>query len=383
MPPFELQQEVLPIQLPMQPLNISRRRASRAIALGLPSLNTAAISANDIENEMWGSKSSASATADSVSYSIHSPSSLSSTTNVPLWNTKAGHGTGPGTGPPTMSSRENTYTSPLTWLSRVITKAGRDERLHYHSNGHHHHHHHHGHTRSHSHSLHHHHHQQLSPSAPLTKQLFSKATVVTLERKYATVHWAAEFYCTISSPCFALPLLLYLDPRFRWSSPDIHITHFAIFLSVITAATSTLYHATLYKIFSSLDACFATIMFYMNTIQLLRSLPEPYALMVPDLISTVVHCAWTPYLLVISMVTLFIVSWRRTAMLSLSLMVLMIPASIWGFAVHEAWIGLAAGLVGLSMFAADRFKLFCGHSYWHLAGGLSLWYGIASAALAK
>jgi hypothetical protein len=177
--------------------------------------------------------------------------------------------------------------------------------------------------------------------------------------------------------------LLYLDPAFRWSAPDIHITHFAIFLSVFTALTSTLYHATLYKIFSSLDACFATIMFYMNAIQLLRSLPDPSAMMVPGPIASIVQWDWTPYLLTTAMITLFIVSWRRTAMLSLMLMVLMIPASVWGFVVHEAWGGLAFGLVGLSMFAADRFKFFCGHSYWHLAGGMSLWYGIASGALAK
>ncbi|KAF9957454.1 hypothetical protein BGZ70_009505, partial [Mortierella alpina] len=32
MPPFETQQEVLPIQLPIQPLNMSRRRLSRVIS---------------------------------------------------------------------------------------------------------------------------------------------------------------------------------------------------------------------------------------------------------------------------------------------------------------------------------------------------------------
>lgn len=132
-----------------------------------------------------------------------------------------------------------------------------------------------------------------------------------------------------------------------------------------------------------MDACFATIMFYMNTIQLFRSLPLAYAIMVPDPISSIVHWDYTPYLLTLAMISLFIFSWQRTAMLSLMLMILMIPASIWGFIIHESWAGLAFGLVGLSMFAADRFKLFCGHSYWHLAGGMSLWYGIASGALAK
>ncbi|KAG0049541.1 hypothetical protein BGZ83_005696 [Gryganskiella cystojenkinii] len=147
--------------------------------------------------------------------------------------------------------------------------------------------------------------------------------------------------------------------------------------------TSMLYHATLFKIFSSLDACFATVMFYLNTLALLRSLPEPYAMMVPELISSIVQWDATPYVMAVGMISLFILSWKRTAMLSLMLMVLMIPATIWGFIVHESWIGLGFGLLGLSMFAADRFHFFCGHSYWHLAGGLSLWYGIASGALAK
>ncbi|KAF9962022.1 hypothetical protein BGZ72_000089 [Mortierella alpina] len=369
MPPFETQQEVLPIQLSIQPLNMSRRRGSRAIARSDTIAGTSSASGSVNNN------TAIPATVASISVekgSKPAAGGASNTTLHPLPLASAG--------PLETQSRA----SPLTWLSRVITKAGQDERLHYHPHGQHHHHHHHHHNHHHQHSRspsagHGH----VSPSAPLVQQLFSKATVVTLEKKYATVHWAAEFYCTISSPCFALPILLYCDPSFRWSAPEIHTTHFAIFLSVLTALTSMLYHATLYKIFSSLDACFATIMFYINTIHLLKSLPDPYALMVPDLIASVVHSHWTPYLVATGMMALFIFSWQRTAMLSLLLMVVMIPATIWGFVAHESWAGLAFGLLGLSMFAADRFKFFCGHSYWHLAGGLSLWYGIASGALAK
>ncbi|KAF9378604.1 hypothetical protein CPB97_009480 [Podila verticillata] len=335
-PPSELNQDILPIQLPMQPIHMSRRRTSRIMTRS----ETAAVGSAHKHIEL----------------DISSPTVS------------------------TFEEQSHHQLSMLARLSRMITRAGKEERLHYHPNGgpHQHHHHHHHHRRhSHSHS-----HGSTSPPS-LKKQLFAKATVVTLEKKYATVHWAAEFYCTITSPCFALPLLLYLDPSFRWSAPEIHSTHFTIALSVLTALTSTLYHATLYKIFSSLDACFATIMFYLNTIHLLRSLPSPYASMVPALIGSVVHWEWTPYVIAVGMTTLFVISWQRTAMLSLMLMVMMIPATIWGFIVHEQWLGLGFGLIGLSMFAADRFKFFCGHSWWHLAGGLSLWYGIASGALAK
>ncbi|KAF9984011.1 hypothetical protein BGZ75_004414 [Mortierella antarctica] len=327
MPPFETQQEVLPIQLPIQPLNMSRRRVSRVI----PKPDAVAATSSSASGSVTNSAAAAmpaSVAGISVGKSSKPAASGASNNGVkPLAPASAGPLEG------------QSHASPLTWLSRVITKAGQDERLHYHPHGQHHHshnhHHHHQHSRSPSAAGHGH----VSPSAPLVQQLFSKATVVTLEKKYATVHWAA--------------------------------------------LTSMLYHATLYKIFSSLDACFATIMFYINTIHLLKSLPDPYALMVPDLISAVVHSPWTPYLVATGMMALFIFSWQRTAMLSLLLMVVMIPATIWGFVAHESWAGLAFGLVGLSMFAADRFKFFCGHSYWHLAGGLSLWYGIASGALAK
>ncbi|KAF9429981.1 hypothetical protein BGZ94_008786 [Podila epigama] len=344
-PPSETGQDVLPIQLPMQPMHYSRRRTSRI---------------------MTRSETAALEGYRHVQLNLSTMEEQKQEQQHPY--------------PHQMSA--------LARLSRLITRAGKEERLHYHPNGgphqqhHRHHHSHHSHRHSYSHS-HSHSHGLPHPPLSLKKQLFSKATVVTLEQKYSTVHWAAEFYCTITSPCFALPLLLYLDPAFRWSSPDIHSTHFTIALSVITALISTLYHATLYKIFSSLDACFATIMFYLNTIHLLRSLPDPYAALMPELIAMVVHCPWTPYAIATVMTTLFVISWQRTAMLSLMLMVMMIPATIWGFVVHESWAGLGFGLVGLAMFAADRFKFFCGHSWWHLAGGLSLWYGIACGALAK
>ncbi|KAF9163819.1 hypothetical protein DFQ26_002114 [Actinomortierella ambigua] len=221
------------------------------------------------------------------------------------------------------------------------------------------------------------------------EQLFTRATVVTLEPKYSTVNWAAEFYCTITSPFFALPLSLYFDAGFRWSAPDAHFIHFTIWLSVLTAITSSTYHATLFKLFSSLDACLATIMFYLNTIHLMRSMPEPYqkmtreTMVVPDPLADWLGWEWMPYVLSAVLASLFVLSWQKTAKLSMLLMIPMIPATIWGFVAHESWIGLVCGVVGLTMFAADRFHFFCGHSWWHLAGGISLYCGIRAAAVAS
>ncbi|KAF9579183.1 hypothetical protein BGW38_004655, partial [Lunasporangiospora selenospora] len=143
MPPNDFQQEALPIQLPHQPLSTPRNRRP-----------TVSFASGTVETS--GSMPAAPG-LDSASSSMPTRKSLE----------EGSSGSGP--------------VSSLAWLSRVITKAGQDERLHYHPNGqrqHCHHHH------------HHHHHHNAVDTLPLRKQLFSKANVVTLEKKYATVHWA-------------------------------------------------------------------------------------------------------------------------------------------------------------------------------------------------
>lgn len=176
-PTSEINQDILPIQLPMQSIHMSRRRTSRIMTR---SETTAAGSAHK-----------------HIELDISSPT-------VSTFEEQAHH-----------------QLSMLARLSRMITRAGKEERLHYHHNGgphqhHHHHHHHHRHSHGHGHS----------PTTPpsLKKQLFAKATVVTLEKKYATVHWAGEFsnglsllmmiasdVCATPSPssfCLSLPSLI-------------------------------------------------------------------------------------------------------------------------------------------------------------------------------
>ncbi|KAG0067133.1 hypothetical protein BGZ92_005178 [Podila epicladia] len=141
-PPSDLNQDVLPIQLPMQSIHMSRRRTSRI---------------------MTRSETAAVGSFKHVELDISSPTVS------------------------TFEEQPHHQLSMLARLSRMITRAGKEERLHYHPYGgphQHHHHHHHRHSHSHSHNA------ATSPS--LKKQLFSKATVVTLEKKYATVHWAVE-----------------------------------------------------------------------------------------------------------------------------------------------------------------------------------------------
>lgn len=159
-PPSELNQDILPIQLPMQPIHMSRRRTSRIMTRS----ETAAVGSAHKHIEL----------------DISSPTVS------------------------TFEEQSHHQLSMLARLSRMITRAGKEERLHYHPNGgpHQHHHHHHHHRRhSHSHS-----HGSTSPPS-LKKQLFAKATVVTLEKKYATVHWAGEFNIILSVMTYLCSLL--------------------------------------------------------------------------------------------------------------------------------------------------------------------------------
>ncbi|KAJ3001658.1 hypothetical protein HKX48_002766 [Thoreauomyces humboldtii] len=95
---------------------------------------------------------------------------------------------------------------------------------------------------------------------PLLERLFNKATVTTMEDKYTVSRFIAEFYCTLTSPFFALPLLIYLFLPMETIPP---LQHACIAGSCLAAFVSTLYHCTLWKVFSSADAAVATVTFYL------------------------------------------------------------------------------------------------------------------------
>ena len=85
--------------------------------------------------------------------------------------------------------------------------------------------------------------------------------MTTSEPKYAVSPYLAEFYCTLTSPLFALPVMIYaLDwddlPVMGW------LFHASVFASVLVATASTLYHATLYRLWSTLDTCLAAVMLW-------------------------------------------------------------------------------------------------------------------------
>lgn len=122
-----------------------------------------------------------------------------------------------------------------------------------------------------------------SLSSTVYEKLFKRARIVTCEPKHTHSPYIAEFWCTITSPFFSGPMFLYfwgptnqdLIESLQYHSISIpyylngidpmtplelnYYTKFCMTFSVFTAILSTLYHQTLYQVFSMVDACFAAL----------------------------------------------------------------------------------------------------------------------------
>ncbi|TPX61099.1 hypothetical protein PhCBS80983_g01345 [Powellomyces hirtus] len=208
------------------------------------------------------------------------------------------------------------------------------------------------------------------PIVPLYERMFTAATVTTMEQKYTVTRFIAEFYCTLTSPFFALPLIIYLFVPWSAIPP---LQHACIAGSCLAAFVSTLYHCTLWKVFSSADAAVATITFYLNAISLNRHAPQSHPLL---------HHELTWLITVFFILCVFAWHWERTHHLSTTLVLICFPAAVFGFYALESYVGLGTGVVGLLCFAVDRRGVACLHSVWHILGGLSLLFGIWDACLA-
>ncbi|KAJ3183054.1 hypothetical protein HDU87_007476 [Geranomyces variabilis] len=204
----------------------------------------------------------------------------------------------------------------------------------------------------------------------LYERLFSTASVTTMEAKYTTSSFIAEFWCTLTSPFFALPLLIYF---FVPASAVPPLQHACIAGSCLAALVSTLYHSTLWKVFSSADAAVATVTFYLNAISLNRHGHYSHPLL---------HHEITWLLTVVIIFAVFIYHWEKTHHLSLTLVLLCSPPAVFGFYALESYVGLGTGVTGLICFAVDRRGVASLHSVWHVLGGLSLLWGIWDACLA-
>ncbi|KAI8593725.1 hypothetical protein BDZ88DRAFT_403552 [Geranomyces variabilis] len=204
----------------------------------------------------------------------------------------------------------------------------------------------------------------------LYERLFSTAAVTTMEAKYTTSSFIAEFWCTLTSPFFALPLLIYF---FIPPSAVPPLQHACIAGSCLAALVSTLYHSTLWKVFSSADAAVATVTFYLNAISLNRHGHYSHPLL---------HHEVTWLLTAVIIFAVFTYHWEKTHHLSLTLVLLCSPPAVFGFYALESYVGLGTGVTGLVCFAVDRRGIASLHSVWHVLGGLSLLWGIWDACLA-
>ncbi|KAI9297460.1 hypothetical protein K502DRAFT_323272, partial [Neoconidiobolus thromboides FSU 785] len=201
-----------------------------------------------------------------------------------------------------------------------------------------------------------------SSELTVMEKLFMKAVVVTMESKYYVHPSIAEFWCTITSIFFAFPLYLLLE--FESTTMDPIMTCF-ILLSVITAISSFTYHWTLYKLFSSADAAFATIMVVLVTFALLGKNPTTYPIENSPII-------WGSALAFTTLI--FIKFWEDTATTSLIIFALVLPTNFYCMLQLGYYKALVTGIIGISCFIIDRKGVAPTHSCWHFFGGLYLYY---------
>ena len=224
--------------------------------------------------------------------------------------------------------------------------------------------------------------------------LFKQATVTSVEAKYAVHPHVAEFWCTVTSWAFALPLLVLVYPPpggLHYSLPggiDSIPIEAPLILSFLTAVFSTLYHWTLWKLFSSLDAAVAVMTFYsasLVTVQAVGHDPHTVLSMLLgdgavapfDLPSFASH--EVQLLSVLGLGTIFLVSWRKTAVPSVVLFGLFLPVTLYHFWLINSPVSALSIGIAVGFFLIDRLKIAATHPLWHLVGGYALYHSFYTA----
>ncbi|TPX30445.1 hypothetical protein SmJEL517_g05991 [Synchytrium microbalum] len=201
----------------------------------------------------------------------------------------------------------------------------------------------------------------------LWDMFITPASITTMETKFGVMPNVAEFYCTITSIFFCAPLLIYNDIPYELVPP---LQRACIALACITAVASFAYHMTIWKVLSSADSGLAVATMFLNAHSLNSSLAPPSSWLHNDL-------SWQVPLTAI--ILLFIWHWERTAILAVKMILVIFPWSVYGYIRGGAWTGMILGVAGLACFAVDRKGWFPGHTWWHIGGGLSLYYAIHAA----
>ena len=159
------------------------------------------------------------------------------------------------------------------------------------------------------------------------------AEVTTMEKRYHVHPRVAEFWCAVTSPFYALGLIVYACPRDRWAAEWQALGHVPTYihianaLSVLLAITSTVYHALLWELFGSIDCSIAIVVWFAVTLSTFG---------VPLL-----HQA----LIIVPQAIVFFFLWRRSTRMAVMSGCVVFPLSIWSCFLMRRQYGNSAAFV--------------------------------------
>ena len=189
------------------------------------------------------------------------------------------------------------------------------------------------------------------------------AETTTMERRYSVHPQIAEFWCTVTSPLYALGLVVYSCPREMWASEWQVLNHLPAYvhtanaLSIFLAISSTVYHALLWELLGSIDCSVAIIVWFAVTLSTF-GLPLLYQA-----------------LILVPQIVVFFLMWRRSTRMAVVAGAVVFPLSIWS-CVLMRWqygaITLSCLSLGIVCFILDRLKIAPLHPVWHVLSSVSL-----------
>ena len=191
--------------------------------------------------------------------------------------------------------------------------------------------------------------------------MFSMTDCCSMEKKFTHSRRIQEYYCTITSPAFAIPLC------FLFMDVELHsLTIQAIFCSVLAGFMSTVYHATLYKITSTLDVCCAAIANYVVCIAIIS---HKYGLRdsLFDHASMVV---------VTLLIVLYGYNWRGTSHVVIPTMGFAAVCQAIVLLLAGDYVALFVGAVAIGCYLLDKLQIAPLHPLWHIFGGIYLFLSL-------
>ncbi len=207
---------------------------------------------------------------------------------------------------------------------------------------------------------------------PSDRDFFDSASVTTTEAKYSVHPKIAEFWCCATSVFYASSLLAYLIPHSSWWLGWVQLghlpayVHLTIALGLLTAVSSTLYHAVLWEGLGSIDCSIAVVMATCSTLTNI-GLPFVYQ-----------------FCIFIGLMGVFAAMWRRATALAMLLAVFVYPLSVFSCILFGWRLGaLSFGLLfcGNICFLLDRSGKYPLHSLWHILSGASILVSTAAVVM--